>query len=235
MEAVRWSTVELTIGTVGVGTTDAGLLTICLPAERAGRDRALARRAPAARLIDADGRNRAVEQQLKAYDAGELRAFDLPLDQRGTAFQRAVWAAVAAVPYGATSTYGDVARAIESPTAFRAVGAANGDNSLPIVIPCHRIVGGAGQLTGYGGGLPTKLALLRLEGALPRVGEGWADWAERQRDTWPKLVLGLRSTGIYCRPSCPALARITSVPRRFNGPAAAEAAGFRACRRCRST
>jgi methylated-DNA-[protein]-cysteine S-methyltransferase len=103
--------------------------------------------------------------QLSAYFAGELDRFDLPLAPAGTEFQRQVWAEVARIPYGGTSTYSAVAAAVGRPSACRAVGAANGRNPLPIVVPCHRVVGAAGSLTGYGGGLERKRALLDLERA----------------------------------------------------------------------
>ena len=106
---------------------------------------------------------REAEEQLSAYFAGELRRFDLPLSPRGTEFQRRVWDAVAAVPYGTTTTYSRLAAAIGRPRATRAVGAANGRNPLPIVVPCHRVIGASGALTGYGGGLDVKRALLALE------------------------------------------------------------------------
>ncbi len=101
--------------------------------------------------------------QLRDYFAGARREFSLTLDPRGTPFQRAVWAALQTIPYGATITYGELARRIGKPNAVRAVGAANGQNPLPIVIPCHRVIGRDGSLTGYGGGLPIKRALLDLE------------------------------------------------------------------------
>jgi methylated-DNA-[protein]-cysteine S-methyltransferase len=104
-------------------------------------------------------------EQLRAYFAGELRRFELPLAPHGTEFQRRVWDAVADIPYGTTSTYSAVAAAIGSPRACRAVGAANGRNPLPIVVPCHRLVGASGALTGYCGGLELKRALLDLEAA----------------------------------------------------------------------
>ncbi len=103
--------------------------------------------------------------QLAAYFAGELDRFDLPLAPSGTEFQRLVWDEVARIPYGGTSTYAAVAAAVGRPAACRAVGAANGRNPLPIVVPCHRVVGTAGALTGYGGGLDRKRALLDLERA----------------------------------------------------------------------
>lgn len=101
--------------------------------------------------------------QLNAWFAGELHQFDLPLAPQGTPFQQRVWKALLDIPYGETRSYGDVARQIGKPTASRAVGAANGLNPIPIIIPCHRVIGSSGQLVGFGGGLPTKKWLLALE------------------------------------------------------------------------
>jgi len=110
----------------------------------------------------------AVRAQLDAYFAGELRRFELKLAPHGTAFQIRVWWALADIPYGETRSYGDMARGVGEPvSASRAVGAANGANPLPIILPCHRVIGADGSLTGFGGGLPTKRFLLKLEGALP--------------------------------------------------------------------
>ncbi len=109
----------------------------------------------------------AVRQQLDQYFAGKRRHFDLPLDPTGTAFQRNVLRALQDIPYGKTCTYGDIAIAINRPKAVRAVGAANGRNPIPIIIPCHRVIGADGSLTGFGGGLPAKRWLLELEGSLP--------------------------------------------------------------------
>lgn len=110
---------------------------------------------------------RRVAVQLEEYFAGARRHFDLPLVPRGTAFQRRVWHALADIPYGETTTYAALAARLGQPRALRAVGAANGRNPLPIVLPCHRVIGSDGQLTGFGGGIPTKRYLLELEGALP--------------------------------------------------------------------
>ncbi|HEY1368466.1 MAG TPA: methylated-DNA--[protein]-cysteine S-methyltransferase [Gaiellaceae bacterium] len=101
--------------------------------------------------------------QLAAYFAGELRDFDLELDPVGTPFDRSVWEAVSAIPYGTTTTYRELAAHIGRPTAVRAVGTANGRNPIPIVIPCHRVIGTDGTLRGYGGGLDRKRRLLELE------------------------------------------------------------------------
>jgi methylated-DNA-[protein]-cysteine S-methyltransferase len=107
-------------------------------------------------------------RQLAAYFAGRLTRFDLPLDPDGTPFQRAVWESLRAIPYGETRTYGELAHELGlGGRAARAVGLANGRNPVPIVVPCHRVVGAGGRLTGYGGGLARKRALLDLEqGAL---------------------------------------------------------------------
>lgn len=101
--------------------------------------------------------------QLNAWFAGELYQFDLPLAPQGTPFQQRVWKALLEIPYGETRSYGDIARQIGKPTASRAVGAANGLNPIPIIIPCHRVIGSSGQLVGFGGGLPIKKQLLVLE------------------------------------------------------------------------
>jgi methylated-DNA-[protein]-cysteine S-methyltransferase len=104
-------------------------------------------------------------QQLQAYFAGELTAFDVPLDlSAGTPFQQSVWRVLSTIPSGADQSYGDVARQLNNPQAVRAVGAAVGRNPLSIIVPCHRVLGAGGQLTGYAGGLWRKQALLKLEG-----------------------------------------------------------------------
>lgn len=105
-------------------------------------------------------------RQIDAYLAGKLESFDLPLRARGTAFQLAVWDALTAIPHGTTMTYGELAALLGRPGHARAVGAANGANPLPLVVPCHRVIGAAGKLTGFGGGLERKTWLLAHEGAL---------------------------------------------------------------------
>ncbi|MEM6707159.1 MAG: methylated-DNA--[protein]-cysteine S-methyltransferase [Pseudomonadota bacterium] len=104
------------------------------------------------------------QRQLSAYFAGDLNQFELELEPRGTAFQCAVWNALRAIPFGETRSYGELAQAIGRPKAVRAVGAANGANPLPIVVPCHRVIGANGTLTGFGGGLRAKQWLLAREG-----------------------------------------------------------------------
>ncbi|WP_300616586.1 methylated-DNA--[protein]-cysteine S-methyltransferase [Dokdonella sp.] len=101
--------------------------------------------------------------QLEAYFAGDLKAFDLALAADGTPFRHKVWDELLRIPYGETISYGELARRIRQPSASRAVGLANGANPLPIVVPCHRVIGSSGKLTGFGGGLPTKQWLLEHE------------------------------------------------------------------------
>lgn len=104
-----------------------------------------------------------VISQLNLYFAGKLESFDLRLSPRGTSFQQDVWRRLCDIPYGETISYGELARRIGNPNASRAVGLANGSNPIPIIIPCHRVIGSNGKLTGYGGGLPIKEKLLALE------------------------------------------------------------------------
>lgn len=110
-----------------------------------------------------------VVSQLHDYFAGTRTTFDLPLAPEGTAFQQTVWEALTTIPYGETWTYGQLAEAIGRPTAARAVGSANGANPLPIVVPCHRVIGSSGTLTGYRGGVRFKQALLDLENGTPSL------------------------------------------------------------------
>ena len=113
--------------------------------------------------VDADPVLAKAADQLQAYFDGKLTSFDLPLTMAGSGFQRAVWAGLQAIPYGQTISYGELARRIGQPSASRAVGLANGRNPVAIVVPCHRVIGANGALTGYGGGLDRKRYLLGLE------------------------------------------------------------------------
>ena len=139
------------IGLLGLVASEHGLSRILWPGEpgAGGDEQVLA----------------AAAEQLREYFAGTREAFDLPLELDGTEFQRRAWLALAEIPYGETRSYGDQARRLEAPRAARAVGAANGANPLPIVLPCHRLVGADGSLTGFGGGLDVKRWLLQHEGA----------------------------------------------------------------------
>ncbi|MDP8979169.1 MAG: methylated-DNA--[protein]-cysteine S-methyltransferase [Acidobacteriota bacterium] len=109
-------------------------------------------------------------RQLREYFEGGRSEFELPLAPAGTQFQKAVWCRLREIPYGETISYGELAKRVGNPKASRAVGAANGQNPIPIVIPCHRVIGANGKLTGFGGGLPVKEALLALEARQGRLG-----------------------------------------------------------------
>jgi methylated-DNA-[protein]-cysteine S-methyltransferase len=158
------ATLTTPVGALHLYGTARGLATVVLPNEsQEAAERRLRRLlGPLAVSEDKTTHERALEQ-LAEYFAGRRRVFDLPLDMLGTPFQQQVWQAVAAVPYGQTRSYSEIARSIDRPAAVRAVGAANGANPLPPIIPCHRIVGAGGALTGYSGGLEMKAWLLNLE------------------------------------------------------------------------
>jgi len=121
------------------------------------------RREPESDWIYSEKPFAAAREQLTDYFDGNLQSFDLNLRPAGTEFQRKVLAELQKIPYGTTTSYGDIAKKIGNPKAMRAVGAANGRNPIPIIIPCHRVIGSSGDLVGFGGGLPTKEALLRHE------------------------------------------------------------------------
>jgi methylated-DNA-[protein]-cysteine S-methyltransferase len=104
-------------------------------------------------------------KELRGYFAGNVRNFNVPLDMQGTEFQLSVWNSLVKIPYGETRSYSQIAKSVGRPKAVRAVGAANGSNPVAIIVPCHRVIGSSGKLTGYGGGLPLKKRLLELEGA----------------------------------------------------------------------
>jgi len=162
------TSISTPLGSMVAGATDAG---VCLLefADRRMLETQLARIRSRLRCATAPGDHahlRLLRDELAAYFAGTLRSFSVPLVLAGTPFQTAVWRALAEIPYGTVTSYHDIARAIGKPEARRAVGRANGDNRLAILLPCHRVVGRSGALTGYGGGLWRKQRLLELEGAL---------------------------------------------------------------------
>ena len=152
------TTTSSPVGTLTLVASDTGLVAILWPDDAPGRVRLTeAQDAPDHPVLAATA------TQLAEYFAGARTAFDLPLATAGTDFQRAVWRALDAIPYGETRSYADIARAIGRPTAMRAVGAANGRNPISIVTPCHRVIGASGALTGFAGGLAAKRHLLGLE------------------------------------------------------------------------
>lgn len=158
---------ESPIGSLHLEQTDGALTGLWLPTGRHAHASA-----PSGRRADHPFVE--VRRQLDAYFEGRRREFDLPLRAKGTSFQEMVWAALRSIPYGETWSYGQLAVRIGRPTAFRAVGLANGQNPLSILVPCHRVIGANGTLTGYGGGLPAKRWLLELErtGTPPLFSEG---------------------------------------------------------------
>ncbi len=158
------TSLALPLGMARLWGTDRGLLLIALPGESRGFAETWLRRATgAACCVEAPEALADAAAQIAEYFAGTRSEFDLPLDWRGTPFQRAVWEAVMAVPYGETRTYGEIAAVLDRPHAARAVGAANGANPLAPIVPCHRLIGGDGSLRGYGAGLPMKRWLIALE------------------------------------------------------------------------
>ncbi len=162
MRTLYFERIETPIGTLTLAADAEGLRHIEFPSNRHPADRE--GWIPDARGAIADTLCIAATQ-LHEYFTGTRTAFELPLAPEGTAFQQEVWRTLATIPYGATWRYRDLADAIGKPAAVRAVGAANGRNPLPIVLPCHRVIGADGRLTGFGGGLDIKAALLTLEGA----------------------------------------------------------------------
>jgi len=166
MEIVHTTWVDASIGTFRIASTRRGLAYVELPhASGHGLDGWLRRRAPDARCEEGDELNRAAETQILEYLEGERTEFDLPLDLRGTPFQRQVWEKLLEIPYGETRSYQEVARAVRRPRALRAVGNANGANPVSLVVPCHRVVASGGKLGGYAGGLSLKARLLAMERA----------------------------------------------------------------------
>ena len=152
--SIVWDTYASPIGPLTLHAGPRGLAGLAFPG----------RAAPEGAVRDPEALAPAATQ-LAEYFAGERHAFELELDLAGTPFQLEVWSRLREIPYGETTTYGEIAREIGRPDRARAVGAAVGRTPIPIIVPCHRVVGADGSLTGYGGGLPRKRALLELEGA----------------------------------------------------------------------
>jgi len=149
---LRYAFVETPIGAILVAGDEKAIVETYFAGAR-----------PKPEWIRDDDALRDAASQLHAYFAGQLQAFDLPLAPRGTEFQQSVWSALLEIPYGQTTTYSAIAGKIGRPAAVRAVGAANGANPIPIIIPCHRVIGANGSLTGFGGGIDVKRQLLALE------------------------------------------------------------------------
>ena len=156
MNSVTYYLLDSPVGTLTLVASDAGLRQINFPQN--GKPST-----SDSRWHEDASALRETIRQLRAYFAGEIESFDLPLAPAGTPFQQKVWSDLRKIPYGETISYGELAKRIGNPNASRAVGLANGSNPIPIIIPCHRVIGSNGKLTGYGGGLPIKEKLLALE------------------------------------------------------------------------
>ncbi len=156
--SLAYKTIDSPVGKLKLVASDKGLVAVLWQNERPNRV-----------LLDElveDGRHPVLvstERQLGEYFAGKRKAFSVALDMRGTPFQRNVWEALLAIPFGETRSYGQLAKQLGNPRATRAVGAANGRNPVSIIVPCHRVIGSSGKLTGFAGGLETKAHLLSLE------------------------------------------------------------------------
>jgi O-6-methylguanine DNA methyltransferase len=163
---VTFGVIATPVGDLGAVLSAAGLAYLTFAPQPAADCKAwLGRWMPQAQLTDRLPLLDELMSQLMAYFEGRLREFTIPLDLRGTAFQREVWQALRQIPYGQVRAYSDLAATIGRPRAVRAVGAANGANPIPIIVPCHRLIGKSGSLIKYGGGLQIKRRLLALEGA----------------------------------------------------------------------
>jgi methylated-DNA-[protein]-cysteine S-methyltransferase len=161
VQSVFRSLLQTPIGALQLAVNDEGTLVEILLPNR--KHTAASRERPP---IAAEGGIRAAIAQLTEYFAGARRVFDLPLRADGSSFEQHVWNKLLTIPYGAMTSYGAIATELGLTNGARAVGRANGANPIPIIIPCHRVIGSDGQLTGYGGGLPLKRALLEFEGAI---------------------------------------------------------------------
>ena len=160
METLYYSRMQSPVGPLLIGVSDKALVVLefdrGLPSKIGGRQ---------IHWEESEGHTRAVREQLYEYFAGQRHTFDLALDLRGTEFQKRCWQQLLQIPYGQTCSYADIARAVGSPKGFRAVGQANHYNPIAIIVPCHRVLASGCYLGGYGGGLPVKAFLLKLEGA----------------------------------------------------------------------
>ena len=166
MEVLHAAEFETPMGSMRCVSSAIGLVYVELPsASGRGLHGWMATHAPGAQVLDGFAPNRKAVKQLTEYFDGKRESFELSLDMRATAFQLQVYDAVAAIPYGATRSYAQVAEQIGRPSAVRAVGAANGANPIPIIVPCHRVIASGGKLQGYAGGLDMKARLLAMEGA----------------------------------------------------------------------
>ncbi|HZD31358.1 MAG TPA: methylated-DNA--[protein]-cysteine S-methyltransferase [Candidatus Angelobacter sp.] len=177
MLSLNFSRIGSVVGPLLVGVSDAGLAVLAF-----GHELPLRLHGDRVEWRESREATTDVRRQLDEYFAGRRRDFTMPLDLRGTDFQRRCWDELLRIPYGETCSYGEIARAVGSPNAYRAVGQANHHNPVAIIVPCHRVLAGGRELGGYGGGLPRKAFLLRLEGA---------QFHDAPAAAHPQAVLGL--------------------------------------------
>lgn len=167
MRSFTWSTVSTQVGELHVATSKLGVCRVALPNERRGEFLSwLDRHAEGGALIEDHKAHEELGGQLRKYFNRDLTRFTVPIDLIGTEFQVQVWKELVSIPYGTTITYGELAKRVGRPQGAQSVGGANGANPVPIIVPCHRVVGSDESMTGYGGGIAMKEFLLRLEGAL---------------------------------------------------------------------
>jgi methylated-DNA-[protein]-cysteine S-methyltransferase len=167
MSKVYCTSFESKIGHIYIASTDRGVCKISIPREpKKDFFRWLSAHFDDDDVVENKSKNKEIIEQLTRYFNGKLAKFTVPYDQIGTIFQQRVWRELVKIPYGSTITYKQLARRVGVPRGFRAVGTANGSNPLPIIVPCHRVVGHDGSLGGYASGVKTKEFLLRLEGAI---------------------------------------------------------------------
>ncbi len=171
MEIFHFVRTSSPVGPLFLAASEKGLVRL----EFESREQAL--NPDAVKLIESRQALARYLQQLEEYFAGQRREFSIPLDLRGTEFQLKCWRALLEIPYGETRSYGDLARAIGHPQAFRAVGMSNNRNPIAIIIPCHRVIAADGSLCGYGGGLEIKRKLLEREGSAPPPAAGLLFWS----------------------------------------------------------
>jgi methylated-DNA-[protein]-cysteine S-methyltransferase len=167
MSKIYCTSFDSKIGTIYIASTEKGLCKICIPKEtKKDFFSWLATNFNEEDVVDNKSRNKEVIDQLTRYFNGKLAKFSVPMDLIGTTFQLRVWKELRNIPYGTTISYKQLARRVGVPRGFQAVGSANGCNPMPIIIPCHRVIGTDGSLTGYAAGIKTKEFLLRAEGAI---------------------------------------------------------------------